>query len=286
MVHLFDLSPGALEKVCANMHVCDRTRFLVTCVPRSYKWKIPTRPRDKEKQLGIVAKAIKTKRVRKISCGMKQIILHSLSSDDPTLQDMVEDFPEELRPVLMQHRRGRNARDNHHNISSHSLQVNPMSIREKLLTDVFTEQDISFLEEENDSVALSALASVRVFRMLMSSMSPLVHKIRKEFCMLVFSIVNCANGPLLDHVYREGIHLYSFDVSSGQHYILSGRCPVILCTQRNDGGARLRLLLQYHQVPKEVLEYMYSEAVQVMDTDLADIIDRELQSIHITTNER
>lgn len=88
---LMDLPTGVLAQVYESLPVQDRMRFALA-LPRS-RGGIRLRPRDTEKRLHVLSRAIARKRIVSLTPAMKRFLTTECSASDPTLIHMAQHVP-------------------------------------------------------------------------------------------------------------------------------------------------------------------------------------------------
>lgn len=89
---ILDLPAGVLDLVYNSMPVQDRVRFALA-LPKSHGG-IRLRPRDAEKRLFVLSRAIARKRIVSLSPAMKAFLATACSESDPTLAILAQHVPD------------------------------------------------------------------------------------------------------------------------------------------------------------------------------------------------
>lgn len=247
-----ELPRGVQEKIFDSLHVKDRAK-LNMALPKPLKFtKTIKTSKDVDKKLGVIANAFKKNRIKRVNGQLKSFLL-KINEDDPTIQDIVQQFPE-LKPLYKT------------KTSSSIIE----QIRENNIQDL---DDITN-EELNDEIYTTIVkhANVATFQALHD------HKKTKAFIQL-----KCIDTPhfCLDLIFYSNTNLLEYMLSHEPYnmnkdkvlkYIVSMDLLKLLLMSFNR-----EVFLKYFDVSKDLLENVYVNFIEEMNIEAAIAIDNYIK---------
>lgn len=243
------------ELVYRKLHVTDRVK-LSMALPRNTK--VQVKPRVAEKKLGVLAKAVKRRRIASLSDAMKCFIT-TCDPTDPTITEMTEVFPETR---LLAEQQSTVFQTVAEKIKSGDIASLAGLTDEKLLEDVKIQVEIY----KSNPITFQELMNIRIFKEWIVEWQYQVYS----------NLYNYANSDLLDFIHDYSCNLYDWDVAALKASVRRTYYnPAVKASSMFSRTPCRDLLLKHIPYTAEELESLWLACMERMDIDAAQDIDAQ-----------
>jgi hypothetical protein len=254
------LPDHVVDNICSHLNVNDRAMLNVAL----YRCSGDKKKTIREKKLGVLFKAIRKRRINKLSLEISKFIGTIDKSSDPTVQEMQQYFPE-IAHILPSKK-----------------DVDDVCVQKKLDLGIFSTNDIDFLMRESPTTRALMIARIRSIDVFCATITDsraasiwkLVVESMRHLSLFAFNIVNYCNHTLLDHL-QSHAHCYGLDFETLKDCIVTD-----VISQLKHRRVCCKFVLERFSIPQSTLRDIYSDCVLAMNTDDALYFEQIMLDSH------